>query len=137
MLTELMLEIFRVNGTLLTNGDELVKELGLTSARWKVLGALSLSGEPMTVAQIAKVMGQTRQGVQRLADVMERDGLITYKENPFHKKAKLAELTPLGIELYAKAHSRQVPWANGLSEGLGEEELYSALEVLKKLREKL
>ncbi len=72
LLTELILEIFSLSGSLVNEGDELVKELGLTSARWKVLGALAISGVPMSVAQIAKSMGQTRQGVQRLADIMEK-----------------------------------------------------------------
>ena len=42
-LTQLILEVFRVNGGLLSAGDRLVADLGLTSARWQVLGAVALS----------------------------------------------------------------------------------------------
>jgi hypothetical protein len=41
--TELVLEIFRLNGVLLTQGDRLVDDIGLTSARWQVRGAAALS----------------------------------------------------------------------------------------------
>jgi hypothetical protein len=41
--TALILEVFRFNGRLLAAGDKLVANLGLTSARWQVLGAIALS----------------------------------------------------------------------------------------------
>jgi DNA-binding MarR family transcriptional regulator len=61
-MTDLVLEIFRVNGLLLAVGDRLTKELGLTSARWQVMGALA--DGPLTAAQIARKMGLKRQSVQ-------------------------------------------------------------------------
>jgi len=39
-LTDLMLDLFRLNSLLLTSGDRLVAGLGLTSARWQILGAI-------------------------------------------------------------------------------------------------
>ena len=56
-LTDLILEVFKLNGRLLTAGDQLVSSLGLTSARWQVLGAIALSGVPQPVANIARNMG--------------------------------------------------------------------------------
>jgi hypothetical protein len=38
--TELVLEIFRLNGELIAMGDALVGDIGLTSARWQVMGAI-------------------------------------------------------------------------------------------------
>ena len=73
--TALILEAFRLNGRLLAAGDALVAGLGLTSARWQVLGAVAASPASLSVAQIARGMGLTRQAVQRLANDMERDGL--------------------------------------------------------------
>ena len=37
IVTELIVETFRLNGRLLEAGDELVRPLGLTSARWHLL----------------------------------------------------------------------------------------------------
>src|SRR5262249_55389630 len=61
--TEVILNTFRVNGLLLAAGDELTAAAGLTAARWQVLGALALAERPLTVPQIARRMGLTRQSV--------------------------------------------------------------------------
>ena len=58
----LILEVFRLNGRLLAAGDELVAPLGLTSARWQVLGAIALSTVNQPVAHLAHALGLQRQG---------------------------------------------------------------------------
>ena len=70
LLTEIILETFKLNGLLVSAGDQLTKELGITSARWKVLGALSNEARALTVPEIARKMGQSRQAVQRLTNEM-------------------------------------------------------------------
>ena len=40
-LTNLMLDLFRLSSRLLTVGDRLAAGLGLTSARWQILGAIT------------------------------------------------------------------------------------------------
>ena len=49
-LTDLVLELFRLNNRLLAAGDRLVAGIGLTSARWKVLGTISTAERPQPVA---------------------------------------------------------------------------------------
>lgn len=93
LFTELVLEVFRLGGLLVEAGDELTKPQGLTSARWKILGALAYAPGPMTVSQIAAAMGQSRQGVLRLSDAMVADSILAYGDNPHHKTAKLVSLT--------------------------------------------
>ena len=44
-LTEMILTMFRVNNLTLTWGDRLVGPLGLTSARWQILGAIALADQ--------------------------------------------------------------------------------------------
>ncbi len=53
----LVIEVFRLNGDQLAIGNALGADLGLTSARWQVLGAISLSPVPLPVAHIARNMG--------------------------------------------------------------------------------
>ena len=55
-LTGLVLAVFRLNGQLLAAGDRLVADLGLTSARWQVLGAIALAPSPQPVAWLARNM---------------------------------------------------------------------------------
>ena len=136
-MTELVLETFRLNGRLLAAGDALVAELGLTSARWQVLGAVALSPMPLPVAHIARNMGLTRQAVQRLANEMERDGLVRFGPNPHHQRARLVMLTARGRTAYDAAMTRQGPWANRLARGLSVRQIGAAIAMLRAIRERL
>lgn len=131
--TEIVLEVFKLDGLLVSEGDELTRELGITSARWKVLGALAYSDSPMTVPQIAHAMGQSRQSVQRLTDVMEGLGILEYRDNPLHKRARLVALSKKGSKLFELADQKQVPWANLNSEGIDAADLAVTLSVLRKI----
>jgi DNA-binding MarR family transcriptional regulator len=133
LFTEVVLEIFKVNGLLAAEGDRLTKEFGLSSARWKVLGALEISNIPLTVPQIARVMGLTRQAVQRLADAMEKEGLLAYQNNPHHKRAKYVVLTNRGKEIYHMIGEKQIPWANQNANEMSIADLEVTLSVLHKI----
>src|ERR1700689_4395789 len=85
--TDLVLAVFRLNGDLLRAGDELIADLKLTSARWQVLGAIGMSDEPQPVANLARVMGLSRQAVQRVANELESEGFVAYSTNPHHRRA--------------------------------------------------
>ena len=135
--THLILEVFRLNGSLLAAGDALVADLGLTSARWQILGAIALSPTALPVAHIARNMGLTRQAVQRLANELETTGLVRFAPNPHHQRAKLVVLTDRGRTLYEKASARQVPWAARLFEGLPSDSLKAATTLLRTLRDRL
>jgi DNA-binding MarR family transcriptional regulator len=83
--SELVVQIFRLGGLLAAAGDELAKPAGQTTARWRVLAAVE--EKPLTVSQIARAWGLARQSVQRVADVLVREGFASYEENPGHRRA--------------------------------------------------
>ncbi|MGB8278308.1 MAG: MarR family transcriptional regulator [Methylovirgula sp.] len=136
-LTELILETFRFNGQLLSAGDALVADLGLTSARWQVIGAVALSPVPLPVAHIARNMGLTRQAVQRLVNELARAGMLRFAANPHHQRAKLVLLTPRGVAAYEAAMKRQIPWAKSLAQRLSIQEIDQATATLRSLRHRL
>ncbi len=136
-LTTLILETFRLNGRLLIAGDALVSDLGLTSARWQVLGAVAMAPVPLPVSFIARNMGLTRQTVQRTANELEAQGLIRFAPNPHHQRAKLVLLTDRGQAAYEEARRRQQPWASSLAAGLTDEDIEAATTVLRAIRQKL
>ena len=136
-ITDLVLETFRLNGRVLASGDALVADLGLTSARWQVLGAIALSPVPLSVAQIARNMGLTRQAVQRLANEMQTDGLVRFAPNPHHQRAKLVLLTAGGKTAFAAAMKRQSAWATDLGSGLNAREIEAAAATLRSIRQRL
>jgi DNA-binding MarR family transcriptional regulator len=136
-ITDLVLETFRLNGRLLASGDALVADLGLTSARWQVIGAVALSPVLLSVAQIARNMGLTRQAVQRLANEMEADGLVRFAPNPHHQRAKLVVLTPAGKSAFAAAMKRQGAWASDVGVGLDARKIAAATAMLRSVRQRL
>jgi len=136
-ITDLVLEVFRLNGDLLAAGDALVGDLGLTSARWQVLGAIALSPVPLPVAHLARTMGLTRQSVQRLVDEMKEDGLVRHAPNRHHRRAMLVLLTDAGEIAYRAAMARQERWADSLSAGLASQAVEAASSILRELRQRL
>ncbi|MFD3331540.1 MarR family winged helix-turn-helix transcriptional regulator [Streptomyces sp. NPDC058700] len=93
-LSRTALGVFRLNGQFLAVSEKLAGPAGLTAAWWQVLGAVL--PEPLPVAGIARVMGITRQSVQRIADLLVREGLAAYEPNPAHRRAKLLAPTEAG-----------------------------------------
>ncbi len=134
-LTDLILEVFRLNGRLLAAGDRLTRPAGQTSARWQVLGAIDR--EPQTVSQIARAMGLTRQSVQRTADILNAEGIVTYADNPAHRRAKLVTLTRRGRSVLNWITKRQIVWANVLGGRLGGPDVRRGLKVVRAFRQAL
>ncbi|MBO9589650.1 MAG: MarR family transcriptional regulator [Devosia sp.] len=136
-LSALFLDIFRANALLVASGDELVAPLGLTSARWQVLGTVAMAPTPQPVAHIARDMGLARQSVQRLVNELAEAGLVDLRDNPHHKRAKLICLSEAGRHSFDAIHKLQRPWVDGLAEGLETEKIAIAAEVLQSLRARL
>ena len=114
-----------------TAGEALAKPAGQTLARWLVLE--TIQDKPATVAQIARTLHLARQGVQRLADVLVRDGLAVYQDNPAHRRAKLVRLTPEGRTALRTIQTAQAAWADALGARIGEEELRQASVLLDRV----
>lgn len=135
--TALMIDIFRANGGLLAAGDRLVADLGLTSARWQVLGSIALSDHEQPVSRLARVMGLTRQAVQRVVNDLAAEGLVAFAPNPHHKRAQLVVLTQQGRDAYDVVSAREAPWSNALASGLSVSDVAVARRVLSKLIDNL
>ncbi len=133
---DLVLSIFRLNGLLIAEGDAMTEKLGLTHARWKVIGAVALSQNGLTVPGIARVLGQSRQAVQRITDVMALDGLLEYSSNPKHKRSVLVLLSEQGKEVYNTLREVQDPWAIDATGEIPAEELETALRLIQRLIKK-
>lgn len=135
--TELILDVFRLNGRLQIAGDRLVSGLGLTSARWQILGAIAYAEKAETVAWHARAMGVHRQGIQRIVNELKREGILEFQPNPQHKRAQLVVMTPKGKDLYDAAIAKQIPWVNALASGLLPEEIAAAQQVIGRLKARL
>lgn len=110
LVTQIVLTIFRINTDLLEKGNELVYPLGMTSACWRILGAIALSNKAPSCSEIIEYMGITRQGAQKQLNIAKKKGLIISISNPNHKKVPLYELTKHGRDIYEKAMKAQKNW---------------------------
>jgi DNA-binding MarR family transcriptional regulator len=130
-LSDLVLSIFRLNGFLLRAGDRLTAEVGLTTARWQVLGAVL--HEPLTVAAIARNMGLARQSVQRTADLLVEEGLCEYSPNPAHRRAKLLSATESGLNSVRRLGPGVSAWSKRVRESVGDDVIDAATVSVREL----
>jgi len=131
LLSRTALGVFGLNGRLLAISEKLARPAGLTASWWQVLGAVL--PEPLPVSGIARVMGMTRQGVQRVADLLVREGLAEYLPNPAHRRAKLLTPTEGGRAAIAKIGPGHAALADRLAEELGEAGFAETVRVLERL----
>jgi DNA-binding MarR family transcriptional regulator len=136
-LTNLMLDLFGLNNRLLTAGDQLVARLGLTSARWQILGAIVAADRPQPVAWLARNLGANRQNVQRIVNDLHNEGLVAFEPNPHHRRAQFVVLTDKGRRTFDAAMRLQAPWVNSLSEGLSVKDIEAVHRVMTLLRNNL
>jgi DNA-binding MarR family transcriptional regulator len=131
--SELVVRVFRLEGMLSAAGDAFAAPAGQSSARWRVLAAVE--AEPRSVAQIARAWSLARQSVQRIADLLEQDGLIAYTDNPAHRRAKLVHLTEDGRRTLQRIQTAQRDWANTVGEQVGRTTLDGANAALDRVIE--
>ncbi len=135
LFTDIVVETFGLNGRLLASGDELTKDLGLSSARWQVLA--SADGDSRTVADIARRMGLRRQSVQRTVNALVRDGFVVLEINPNHRRAKLVELTEKGCSALREIFRRQAELANAVARDLSTDDLKRTVQLMAALKARL
>ena len=135
LLGEMALTVFRLNGQLLGLAEELTRPVGLTAARWQVLGAVLRT--PLTVAGIARAIGLTRQSVQRTADLLVDAGLAEYTPNPAHRRAKLFRPTDAGLAAVRRIGPGQAVAAERLAGAVGLDDLTGALDTMRRLGDAL
>ncbi len=136
-LTDVILDLFRVNSLLQMRGDRLVANLGLTSARWQVLGAIVYAKRPQPVAWLARDLGSNRQNVQRIVNDLQREEFVEFQPNPHHRRAQLVVLTDKGNKAYLDALKLWTPWANELADGHSLQDIATTGALVKALRRRL
>lgn len=75
-----------------------IKELGVTSVQWSVLGALSRPkvSEGMPFSELAEYLWVSRQNLDGVLKRLERDEQVKRIPDPSNRRVKLVVLTPKG-----------------------------------------
>jgi DNA-binding MarR family transcriptional regulator len=124
--------VLHLNGRFVALFNELNQASGLSAAQWQVLDAVG--ARPRTVSDVARLLGTTRQSVQRLADLLVEQGLAAYRDNPAHRRARLLAATGAGEVALRDVGPGHAQLAQQLCEKLGgEAELRRTVETLSGL----
>lgn len=134
-LRQLILDVFRLNGALLRHGAALTAPAGQTQARWQVIGAVAET--PRTVPQIARRMGMSRQSVQRVADLLARDGVVALESNPDHARSPLLRLTPQGERLERALAEAGARWCERVAGGIAARDIDRTADVVRRIIRRL
>jgi DNA-binding MarR family transcriptional regulator len=94
LLALIVADVYELAGRFRTEGERIAATVGQTQARWQVMSAASTAS--LTVAQIARRLGVTRQNVQRIADLLVNEGWATFEPNPDHRGSPNLVLTKRG-----------------------------------------
>lgn len=133
-IAELMLEVaqcfFRIRAVGQKTG--LITSWG--GGAFGFMRSLALLG-PLTVPQIAQMRPTSRQRMQRLADELAAEGLVTFIENPRHRRSKLVHLTRKGDARYRELNTRFLAIASTMGVALTEADIRKTGEIVRQLSE--
>lgn len=96
---QLLDELARTRGRTMAAFRDLRVASGLTEVENVVLTAVTGADHPPTVPQIGRSLGHPRQVIQRAADTLVMRGLIEWRDNPDHKRARLLAPTETGEQM--------------------------------------
>lgn len=131
----LVADVYELAGVLRRHGDEIAGRVGQTQARWQLLSVVS-EGE-WTVPRIAQRLGISRQAVQRVADDLERDGLLRFAGNPEHRRSPLVEPTDTGRSTLFDISIAARSWQRHVTEALDNEAIGRATHDIRELLDRI
>ncbi|WP_329201680.1 MULTISPECIES: MarR family winged helix-turn-helix transcriptional regulator [unclassified Streptomyces] len=127
----LVADVYEAAGALRRAGEALAGTEGQTQARWQLMSVVS--EEPLPVARAARRLGVARQGVQRIANELVRDGLAQFRDNPDHRTSPLLALTGAGQRVLNAITARAATAHQAVGEGLTECDLAAVRALLRRL----
>ena len=109
---------------------------GLTVPLRAVL-ELVLRRGPMTVPEVAREFGVTRQSVQALVDSGADLGVLAFEDNPRHRRSRNVAVTAHGEETFAAVHRRELANLDRVTGDLDAEDLARCARVLAALTDRI
>ncbi len=129
--TQFTRALFAAHNMVLKHGDLMTGEFEQTSARWRILG--NIKPCPLTVSQIARLTGYTRQNIQRISDDLVAEGLASY-EPAGDRRTKNLCISEKGKQLLEQLAEYENEWVACITQRLSMEELSDLTQSLEKVR---
>lgn len=129
-------EVRRLHNQLRWVGDRLHQDAGVTTAMRSLLFSLDREG-PTTVPDLARERLVSRQIIQTQMNELLKLELVVPQENPQHRRSKLLALTPTGQALVKEMLQREEALLDKGGSPMPLDQVESASESLRTLREHL
>ena len=97
-----VVSVMRADQILMDRATDILRPLGLTFARYQVLGMLRWTG-PITLGKLGDRLWITPATVTNAIDRLETAGLCRRVDHPQDARATLAEISPKGRKLFDRA----------------------------------
>jgi DNA-binding MarR family transcriptional regulator len=109
----------------------------VTPQQWAVLSALARSGEPMSLASLARAMMVSKQNMTGMMTRLEQLGLAERADDPEDLRSSRVVLTRRGRATIEKLRPAYERWREALGGELSERDLAAAAKTIESLIEKL
>ncbi|WP_026365716.1 MarR family winged helix-turn-helix transcriptional regulator [Promicromonospora sukumoe] len=129
----LFAELFEAAGAGRRLGEAIAARAGQTQARWQTLWTLGTA--PLTVPQVARRLGVSRQHILRLTNELTTEGLIEPRPNPDHKTSPLLRLTPAGESTLATINEAALRSNDAILAELTPERVTELRDLLRRFTE--
>src|SRR3954470_23831950 len=103
----------------------------------RALIELVLDRGGMTVPQIARDFGITRQSVQALVDSGASRGLVEFEDNPQHRRSRFVKATEQGRRTFTEVHRRELQNLDRVTADLDADDLARCAHVLAVLTDRI
>jgi len=95
--------LMRVHQIMTRRADQILAPLDLTFARYELLIRLYFRADSLPLNQLGKQLQIHQTSITSLVDRLEKQGLIKRAPHPTDRRSTMAQITPAGRELTAKA----------------------------------
>jgi len=125
--------LFIIHNLMMRIGDRLVGDLGLTSSRWLMLGAIEQFAEAPTLSELSSNALISVQNVSRMVASMEADGLVERFTVSGRGRATFVRTTDHGRAVHSQAENAARRFTESFLAGLSEGEVDRAERLLERL----
>ncbi len=130
----LFFRLFQVRNTL---DRQTIKELGITTVQWSVMGALSPAKvrAGMSFSELADYLGVSRQNLDGVLKRLEREAYVERVADTVDRRAKKVLLTPAGRAFWEALQPKIYEFYGQAVSGLGFDDKVSFVHFLNRLND--
>ncbi len=133
---DLRFRIGRTHRLVRASWESRIADLGVRAGQAGVLRAIA--EQPGTgVRELARRLGTDPMNAKRIADGLERDGLVTSGTSPDDARRRVLSATPAGTELAAELARRAAAWERTLVRRLGADDARRLAALLGRVEDAL